>query len=201
MNVVKQKQWVSVITVVLAAATLVVYALTTEAAAPLVFLQVTACALIPTVLLLLERITARSLSMAMFAAVALHVVLASFCGSALGFYYHIPWWDLFLHGLFGVLAAAMLAELLSRHEAVLGRSVLLLVIFLSVMGLAALWEVFEYVSDLVVGGDAQRVAQALASGGSPVGDTMTDIIITAVGVAVYFGGAGIFRRMKKCSRR
>ena len=197
LNAKKRKEQVSVITVALAAVTLFIYALITQPVAPAVFVQVSACALVPTVLLLTERFTQYALSVPLFAAITVHVILSSFCGSALGFYYAIPWWDLFLHGMFGVVAAAALVGLLRCRVKPMGAVLEAVVVFLSVMGLAALWEVGEYVTDLVMGGDAQRVLQALQNGGSPVGDTMTDIIITAVGVLAYAIITTLWRKIKK----
>ena len=197
MNAQKRKQQISVTTAALAVVTLLVYVSTAEAASPTVFLQVTGCALVPAVLLIAERFTRYPLSVALFAAVAVHVVLSGYLGSALGFYYRIAWWDLFLHGLFGVLATAVLHGVLRRHVQTLGTALSAVLIFLSVMGLAALWEVLEYVTALVAGGDAQRVLLALQIGASPVGDTMTDIIITAVGSFAYAAVFLLAKRIKK----
>ncbi len=197
MNAQKRKQQISVTTAALAVVTLLVYAFTVETAAPVVFLQVAGCAAVPAALLISERFTHYPLSVVLFAAVAVHVVLSGYLGSALGFYYRIAWWDLFLHGMFGVLATAVLHDVLRRHTQTLGTLLTASLIFLAVMGLAALWEVLEYVTDLVAGGDAQRVRLALQTGASPVGDTMTDIIITAVGAFAYAAVQYLVKRIKK----
>ncbi len=165
--------------------TVIVYPYTAEQTDIMVYVQVTACALLPTVLLLGGRVLKSTFPVSLNVLVAAQVVLASFLGSGMGFYQSVPWWDLLMHGTFGVLAAAILHTLLRRDGNGLGRTLLWMTVFLSVMGLAALWEVFEYGADLIFGGDAQRVLAALQAGISPVRDTMTDILITAVGVGAH----------------
>ena len=64
-------------------------------------------------------------------------------------------------------------------------AILLLAVFLSVMGSGALWEIFEYVTDALLGKDSQQVWASLDAGKNPVYDTMTDIIVTAVGFAFF----------------
>ena len=53
---------------------------------------------------------------------------------------------------------------------------------------AALWEVFEYICDNLLGNDAQGVRNYVGGEGvpSPLADTMEDIMITAVGVFVFY---------------
>lgn len=191
----KHIQWLpSLVTLVLAAVTLIIYPYTVERIDPIVYAQVTAAALIPAILLFLGRLRKSPFPALLNALIALHVVLASFLGSALGFYRHIPWWDLLMHGFFGFVAAAVLYILLLRQNGrSLGMATLLTVVFLSVMGLAALWEGFEYAADLILGGDAQRVLEALETGISPIKDTMTDILITIAGVGVFYSGLLIDR--------
>ena len=55
-------------------------------------------------------------------------------------------------------------------------------------------KIFEYTTDALLGGDAQRVSEALRLGTSPIADTMTDVIITAVGIAVFYIGLYIDKR-------
>ena len=65
-------------------------------------------------------------------------------------------------------------------------AVLLLAVFLSTMGGGAIWEIFEYVTDALLGKDSQQVWASLDAGKNPVYDTMTDIIVTALGSAVFY---------------
>lgn len=54
------------------------------------------------------------------------------------------------------------------------------------MGFGALWEIFEYLGDTWFDLDSQRVQESIALGKSPVADTMEDLMITLVGIAVFF---------------
>lgn len=54
------------------------------------------------------------------------------------------------------------------------------------MGFGALWEIFEYLGDTWFDLDSQRVQESIGLGKSPVADTMEDLMITLVGIAVFF---------------
>lgn len=54
------------------------------------------------------------------------------------------------------------------------------------MGFGALWEIFEYLGDTWFDLDSQRVQESIGFGKSPVADTMEDLMITLVGIAVFF---------------
>ena len=189
-------EWVPlIVTLVLGAVTLIVYPWTTEAINPVVYAQVSFTACVPAILPLLGRLTKRRFPVVINALVALHMVLASFLGSAMQFYRLVPWWDLFMHGYFGLVGSVVIYTfLLKWNGRALNRLGFYILIFLSVMGCAALWEIFEYTADALIGGDAQRVAEALRLGTSPVADTMTDIIITAAGIALFYIGVYIDKR-------
>ncbi len=187
-NTRQKGEWLPlIVTLVLGAVTLIAYPWIVERVDPIVYAQVTFTASVPALLPLLGRLTGRRFPVAINALIALHMVLASFLGSAMQFYRLVPWWDLFMHGFFGLVGSVVIyAFLLKWNGRALERRGFLVLIFLSVMGCAALWEIFEYVSDALLGGDAQRVLEALRLGTSPIADTMTDIIITMAGVAAFY---------------
>lgn len=187
----KQKrilQWVPLfVSLILALATLIVYSVTTEEISVLIYPQVIATALATAVFPVLGKITKRDYPIFVNVLITIHIVLASYLGSALGFYGLISFWDLLMHGYFGfVFSVIMYMLLLQWNGAKLNGFGMMSLIFLSTSGAAALWEVWEYLCDVVFGGDAQRVKEALANGTSPVADTMTDIIITFAGVFVFY---------------
>lgn len=141
------------------------------------------------VLPLWGRVSRRPFPPAVNWLVAGHLLLASHLGSVLGLYARVPWWDLLMHGLFGLVAAVVLHTLLMRWG---GKDLhplgTLLFLFLAVMGAGALWEIAEYAADALFGGDALRVQWALARGIHPLQDTVTDLLITMIGpllVGVY----------------
>lgn len=183
-------QWLPLLAAsVLGIITLIAYTWLFEERSPVVYLQVSAGALIPAILPILGKGMKQPLPTAINALIASHVVLACDLGSAMQFYWRFPHWDLLMHGYFGFLAGVTLYIMLLRwNGAALNRGGFFVLIFLGTMGGAALWEIFEYGCDFLLGGDAQRVQEALALGVSPIRDTMTDIIIAMAGLMVFYLG-------------
>lgn len=183
-------QWLPLLgACVLGVITLIAYTWLFEERNPVVYLQVSAGALIPAIAPILGKVMKQPLPITINALIAAHVVLACDLGSAMQFYWRFPHWDLLMHGYFGFLAGVTLYVMLLRwNGAALRRGGFLTLIFLGTMGGAALWEIFEYGCDFLLGGDAQRVQEALALGVSPVKDTMTDIIIAMAGLIVFYLG-------------
>ena len=181
-------QWLPLlVTTALAPITLIAYTWMFKERNPVVYLQVLAGALIPAIFPILGKIMKKPLPIIINVLIAVHTVLACNLGSAMQFYWRFPHWDLLLHGYFGFLAGATLyVMLLHWNGAALNGRGFLILIFLGTMGGAALWEIFEYSCDLLLGGDAQRVHEALSLGISPVKDTMTDIIIAVAGLLVFY---------------
>lgn len=94
-----------------------------------------------------------------------------------------------MHGYFGFVGATALYVLLMKwNGASLKRFGFFVLIFLGTMGCAALWEMFEFSADTLLGCDAQRAHKRLFLGISPVKDTMTDIMVAAFGVVAFFIG-------------
>ncbi len=153
-----------------------------------IYLQVTFCSLIPLILYLFEQIFKFSVSYRVNMAIAVQVVLSSALGSGVMLYSTTSWWDNFTHLLFGFTVSIVFAEFFKGISSVLH--------FLSIMGCAALWEIFEYVCDNLLNGDAQRVVFALQNGLNPISDTMTDIWITGVGIGIFFVISFLTKRYK-----
>jgi hypothetical protein len=170
-----------------AIASLLIYTVSNQTRDALIYVQVPLAASATALLPIYEKISKKPLPKTLNFLVLIQIILSSFLGSALKFYHLVPFWDKIMHTSFGVLAAALFYHMLSPK---------LLLNFLSVMGAASLWEVFEFVCDKLFGGDAQRVYSSLKSGINPVDDTMIDIIVTAIGVFIYF----VFKRQNKPHR-
>ena len=181
-------QWLPLLaTSLLGALTLMIYTWVLEGKSPVVFLQVGAGAMLPALFPLINRFMRRPLPAALCWLISAHIVLSCDLGSALGFYWRFPQWDLWMHGYFGFLAGVTLYIFLLRwNGAALHPAGFFTLILLGTMGGAALWEIFEYSCDLLLGGDAQRVHEALSLGLSPIRDTMTDIIVAMAGLAAFY---------------
>lgn len=181
-------QWLPLLaTSLLGALTLMIYTRVLEGKSPVVFLQVGAGAMLPALFPLINHFMRRPLPAVLFWLISAHIVLSCDLGSALGFYWRFPQWDLWMHGYFGFLAGfALYIFLLRWNGAALHPAGFFTLILLGTMGGAALWEIFEYSCDLLLGGDAQRVHEALSLGLSPIRDTMTDIIVAMAGLAAFY---------------
>ncbi len=175
------------ISVLCAAATLAVYTAINESRAPLVYLQISAASLIPAILPVTSLIIKKEFPPFLNFLVTLHVILAMDLGNAMSFYWRFDFWDVMMHTYFGFLASIVLyVVFLMAGGDRMSKAMLLVAVFLSVMGCGALWEVFEYVTDALLAKDAQQVWASLNAGKNPVYDTMMDVIVTAVGSAVFY---------------
>ena len=163
----------------------------------MMYVQVMAAALVTAILPIISMLTEKEFPPILNVLIMVHILLASNLGSAMGFYDRFACWDLIMHGYFGFVAAVVLYVLLLKwNGGAMNRAGCMLLIFLGVMGAAAVWEIFEYTCDALLGGDAQRVQEALALGISPVKDTMTDMIVAVVGVMVFYVGLYVDKRCK-----
>lgn len=119
--------------------------------------------------------------------ICIEIILSIYGGAVFNFYQVLSCYDLILHCYFGLICSMVLYYILLQfHAGILNKGILLFMILLSTLGVGALWEIWEYACDSIGGGDAQRVQEALAMGISPVADTMEDLMITAVGVFLFY---------------
>lgn len=116
---------------------------------------------------------------------ALFIVLAVDFGSVLGFYDLFLWWDTMMHGFFGFICSISLYMLFLKDLGGIKNRIKYLLTFLATIGCGALWEVFEFSVDSILGMDTQRVAESIALGKTPVYDTMIDMIITIGGFVAF----------------
>lgn len=167
--------------------TLVIYTLTVEARMPLIYIQLPLSALVLGILPVSSLIAKRALPPFLNFLVLVLVVLAMDLGNALNFYMRFPFWDVMLHTYFGFMGSVLLYVIFLMTDGKKMRTaVLLAAVFLSVMGGGAMWEIFEYATDTLLGKDAQQVWASLDAGKTPVYDTMTDLIVSALGSAVFY---------------
>ena len=193
----KYSIWVApIISVALALITLAFY-LTKDYATALTSAKIIISALIPSLLPLTEITFKRNFSISVNCLITLHVILSVYLGSAFAFYSLIPWWDLFLHGYFGFVGSAVLLMIFHELNGKMKMFGLCVFVFLSVMGCAAIWEAFEFTTDIIFTQDAQGVNEAISLGLNPIKDTMTDIIITALGAVIFLAGEIIRRFIQK----
>lgn len=119
--------------------------------------------------------------------ILIHLVMTVNMGTCLNFYNIISFWDLIAHGYFGFLGSFIILIILFNLDKVnLNRVSLYVAILLSVLGMAALWEIIEFSVDQFFGLNTQKVTESIEKGLSPIYDTMMDIIITIVGFITFF---------------
>jgi hypothetical protein len=119
------------------------------------------------------------------AAIALFVLATIYLGEMRDFYTWLWWWDLALHGSsavgFGIIGFLLILMLFEGDRYAAPPWALGVLSFCVAMTVGALWEVFEYTTDQIFQLDMQK---------SGLDDTMSDIIVNAVGAALA-GLAGV----------
>lgn len=151
------------------------------------YLELLAASLLPFLFPIYGVISKKPLPLVLSIISAVFVFLACCLGSAMGLYDKLHCWDMVMHGIFGFVCSLIVFVLLLRWNGnKLNPVGFMLIIFMVTMGVAALWEVWEYLADSITGEDAQRVMESIALGKSPVADTMEDIMIAMAGIAVFF---------------
>ena len=103
------------------------------------------------------------------------IFMAHFLGVICELYNYIYWFDKFIHFLSGIVTAFVAIYLLVKFRKDKNMFFDILVIISLTLAVAALWEIFEYLSSFYFHMDPQKV---LTTG---VSDTMGDIIVAFLG--------------------
>ena len=111
----------------------------------------------------------------------LFILFAQLLGSILHFYGIIYWYDSFMHYISGILTSFLAVIILILFNKYDDNDKVFNVIFILSITLmvASLWEIYEFTTDNLLDGDAQRV---VATG---VTDTMKDIICALLGSILF----------------
>jgi hypothetical protein len=103
------------------------------------------------------------------------VAAGPFAGSALHVYWILPWWDIFVHFGSGFMLVWLGLLMVRRTEESLGRALprwfVLSTAFFAAVAFAGLWEIFEFVSDELLGTQTQHGLQ----------DSMSDLLAGVAG--------------------
>ena len=108
------------------------------------------------------------------------ILYASFAlGEARDFYEKIWWWDLALHGLsalmMGIIGFLIIYVFYITNRIHVAAGWIATITFALAVTVGALWEIFEFMMDLLFGLNMQK---------SGLDDTMTDLMIDAAGAAL-----------------
>lgn len=119
-------------------------------------------------------------------------------GSVLRLYDYIPYYDKFLHTIFGFIGSFGIFVLLIYGK---GKDLkpwcFFVLVMLGVVGIAGFWEIIEYVCDIVAGSNMQRWLPDLSQVGdmsvseffknyNPMWDTIWDMIVAIIGVVIFY---------------
>ena len=115
---------------------------------------------------------------------------ASFAlGEARDFYEKIWWWDLALHGtsalVIGVIGFLSIYVFYMTNKITIAPGWIATITFAIAVSLGTLWEIFEFLADWYFGLNMQK---------SGLTDTMTDLMINAVGAALAAGSGYLYVR-------
>lgn len=162
---------------------LMVYQLTVHGSSYTLSKNLVLLCIVPIVLgpLLIRKIFKYTMSETLKFFYFLFIMIALICGSVLGWYYHISWFDLFAHFLSGIVFSIVALIILKscgflRKDHV-GFQILFILCF--GLGIASFWEFFEFFSDKLFESDTQWVAE------TGVDDTMTDMLIAFLGSGMF----------------
>lgn len=159
-------------------------------------LMLTQCILGLIVLLLPDLINRKfsfSIPNYMFIMYYIFLYCAIYLGEVRSFYYLVPHWDSYLHafsgGMLGALGFALVTVLNDTERVAVRLSPIFVALFAFCFALAAgaVWEIYEYTFDGLLGLNMQRYHLAdgtMLVGHEALSDTISDLIIDAVGALV-----------------
>lgn len=111
-----------------------------------------------------------------------------FLGELVGFYYTLWWWDLMLHGYAGIYASVIGVWLsrntIKRHEGTTTKRFVYFVALFSLcfsISLSTLWEVFEFISDILL--KTNMMQEGLKDSFT---DLILGIILAALTSSIYY---------------
>lgn len=180
-----------------------IYICTTEKLMTQKILQAVGLIFIPLIIPLLSLIFKKRLSLTLNAVLTLFSISTILFGGTLSFYERFFYYDKVAHTIFGVVGAFIVLIFLKyvKVDNLHGLAQFLIVLT-SVLGMAAIWEIYEYVYTVLTGVDLQGWLPNLDQVGNmtvseffetyrPMWDTIWDIIVALFGVCIFYIGYGI----------
>ena len=137
------------------------------------------------------------------------IFAAIFLGSGLGFYSGVPRWDDILHSLSGALLAVLGFAIVMIYNkksknitGAISAGFMAVFAFSFALAIGAVWEIYEYTGDGLLGMSMQRFLAEDGSGlvgRAALYDTMKDIIVDTLSALItsVIGGILISKRRKK----
>lgn len=185
----KNTKWLPVIINTIAASiSLLFYTFThLENINSLIIIQIVVGASIPFLLILLTDLLKIKFPTIFNMFIVGLVVFAIYLGNGFSIYSLIPFYDKFLHTYFGYICALIiLCVLIYYNGDKLSTPLLLFVVFFFTLGLGGLWEMFEYLCDIVTDGDSLGINKSIENGFHPCTDIMVDLLVTGLGIFLFY---------------
>ncbi len=176
----------AIVTAVLTIVTLILYATVIEEHEVSDYVVVSLMPLVPSALIFINCRWNMGIPRYLIILVCLHLILSADAGTAMGLYTLLSWWDLMIHGFFGFLGCAFFYYLYFRFEKQPPKPLHYIVFVLLTISLAGIWEMYEFLADLLLHSDMQCVEDALMQGISPLTDTITDMMIAVAGAVLFY---------------
>ncbi|MGM9951292.1 MAG: hypothetical protein ACI33P_14265 [Lysinibacillus sp.] len=138
----------------------------------------------------------------------LFLFCAIYLGEVRNFYYKIPCWDLILHSFSAAMLGALgflIVQFFNDTEKLairLSPFFVSLFAFCFAVACGAVWEIYEFLADGVLGTNMQKFITAegiVLTGHEALSDTMEDLIVDALGalVVIAIGYFNISKKQKK----
>ncbi len=153
------------------------------------YLQLAIALVVPAIVPVFGIITKKPYPPALSIIFGVLVLLGLDFAKAFRFYSFFPEYDKVLHTVFGLVGSAIIYMFILRWGGDKMSDVgIMLLVFLGVMGLGAIWEMIEYYCSFIPGEDPQGVwgviDAAISSGErglNPLYDTIEDLFVTVIG--------------------
>ncbi len=149
------------------------------------YISIVVTSLIPFIIIWLSKRLGWYLPNYILVLICVHIICSVDLGSVFHFYDKINWWDLAVHGLFGFIGCSFIYYLSCHFINQKINFFMFFSFFLMTVGLAGLWEIWEFIVSTITKEDVMRVQESIEAGHSPLFDTITDMLITMVGILIF----------------
>lgn len=129
--------------------------------------------------------------------IAILIVIGGYLGGALAFYDQFAYWDTFCHTFFGIVSGAVFIYFIHLcHIEKMNLFALAILELFFTLGLAGIWELFEFACDCMFHTDFQKVVLSVEQGKLPQWDTMMDMLVAFLGCIAHYVWYIIHRQIK-----
>ncbi|MCM1259332.1 MAG: hypothetical protein NC182_00110 [Prevotella sp.] len=160
-------------------------------------LEILGCWLVSLIIPILNMKVKHRCSITINVLIAILIVIGGYLGGALAFYDRFAYWDTFCHTFFGIVSGAIFIYLIHLFE-VERMNLFAIALFelAFTLGLAGIWELFEFACDCMLDTDFQKIALSLEQGRLPQWDTMMDMLVAFLGSIIHYVWYIVYRQIR-----